>query len=346
MIETLKRLWSHRLFVSVALTETGAVHVLRVRSAYLAFGAVFALSGWLGAVLAGDLAGARFKATLTGNQELSGYIDMIAELRAQRDAEREQVKMIAQELGVLQARLDRFDALGTKLQAEGTIISNADGSKDKGGPVEPERAGNMDMGEVRQQLGLLSQKADFAEMALETSLALSIRKSLGATGTQGMPSMWPVVAENVRLTSPFGWRSDPVHGTRAWHSGLDMAGPMGSPVIAAADGVITMSGWRFRYGNLVEIKHDNGFVTRYGHLQATTVKVGDRVQAGQLVALLGSTGRSTGPHVHFEVIKDGNRLNPYPFVKDTHAEVAQMARSGHGAELVAEWRKSRSTARK
>lgn len=339
MIPKFKQLWNHRLFLSVALTETGAVHSLRLRTAWLVFVGVFALSGWLGMALAGDLAGMRLKAAITGNTEAKYYVDMIAELRAQRDAEREQMRTIAQQLGVLQARLDRFDALGNKLKAEGTIITEAPGATGKGGPEVALPATLPDMEDLKKQLGTVNDRADFAEIALETSLAMAIRSSLGNTGG-GIPYLWPVITETFRPTSPFGWRQDPIHGSRTWHAGMDLADSVGSPIIAAADGVVVFAGWRMGYGNLVEIKHQNGFTSRYGHLYKPLVKESMRVNAGDLIALMGNTGRSTGPHLHFEVRKDGNALNPMPFIKDTKEEIVQMARSGKGRDMLAQWRKS------
>jgi murein DD-endopeptidase MepM/ murein hydrolase activator NlpD len=368
MFTRLHQLLSHRIMMSLVFTETGGVHTLRLRTAWLVFAALFTVSGWLGMMLAGDIARAKFTATITGNTEVKYYLDMISELRGQRDAEREQMKTIAQQLGILQARLDRFDALGNKLKAEGAIVTGTDdgegiddfeeGTEDRPGTVRngtsmngkggPELSGPNDpslpdLQSLQQQVNVLTDKADLAEIALETSLALAIRKSMGPAAGGGIPYLWPMLTATYRLTSPFGWRSDPIHGTRAWHAGMDMADHVGSPVTSAADGIVTYAGWRMGYGTLVEIKHENGFSTRYGHLSKALVKEGDRVNAGDLVALSGNSGRSTGPHLHFEVRKDGNPLNPLAFIKDTRSEVMQQAKAGHGNDLVARWRKSGST---
>lgn len=346
MLPNIRQLLNHRLLLSVAFTDTGGLRSIRIRSAWLVCLGLFAVSGWLGAVLAGDLAGARLKAAITGNDEMKYYINMIAELRAQRDAEREQMRTLAQELGVLQARLDRFDALGNKLKAEGTLLSEAPGADGKGGPEVPLPATLPDMEELKKQVGLATSRADTAEIALETTVAMAIRDSLGETLGGGIPYLWPLITDTFRASSPFGWRQDPVHGGRAWHAGMDLADKVGSPVIAAGDGVVVFTGWRLGYGNLVEIKHEKGFTTRYGHLYKSVVKEGQRVTAGDLVALLGSTGRSTGPHLHFEVRRDDNPLNPVPFIKDTRAEVVQMARTGRGKELLSQWKGSNKTAKR
>lgn len=355
MIPRLRQLLSHRLTLTVALTDTGSLHTIRLRSAWLVFAAVFAVSGWLGMVLAGDLAGARITATLTGNTEVKYYLDMISELRSQRDAEREQMRTIAQQLGVLQARLDRFDALSSKLKAEGTIIDvsgtdleGEEGIPDgRGGPEEmPALQTIPSMEVIRAQVAGLTDKADTAEIALETSLALAIRDSLGTSSGGGIPYLWPVITDTYRLSSSFGWRSDPFRKTRKWHAGMDIADTMGAPVTAAADGIVTFVGWRMGYGNLVEIKHENGFTTRYGHLSKGLAKEGQRVNAGDLVALMGSTGRSTGPHLHFEVRKDDNVLNPLAFIKDTRDEVLRQARAGRGKELLADYKRGNKSASK
>ncbi|PIZ30333.1 MAG: hypothetical protein COY40_04835 [Alphaproteobacteria bacterium CG_4_10_14_0_8_um_filter_53_9] len=351
-MERIKSLLGHRILLSVGLTETSGFQTVRVRSAYLVLVALFAFSGWFVMAMGGGgvgLASARLKASLTGDVETKYYLDMITELRAQRDAEREQVKLIAQELGVLQARLDRFDALGNKLRAEGTLLSEAipeEGVKlerSQGGPlVSRPGEDEMTMVEVKKQLGLTTKRADTAEIALETTLAMAIRRSLGAVMDGGsIPYYWPVMNNVQRNASPFGWRSDPFTKKKKWHSGMDIAAPKGAPIVAAADGTVVFSGWRVGYGNLVEIKHKGGFVTRYGHTSKTISQVGDRVKTGQLIALVGSTGRSTGNHLHFEVIKDGNRLNPYPFVRETKRDVLQEAKNGRGEQLLQLWRTAR-----
>ncbi|HEX2858829.1 MAG TPA: M23 family metallopeptidase [Alphaproteobacteria bacterium] len=342
----LREWFNHTLLVSVAFTETGGVHTLRLRSAWIVCACVFMLSGWLGMVVAGDFAAARLKAHITGNAEMAYYIDVISQLKAERDAQQQQVRLIAQEMGVLQARLDRFDALGAKLKAEGTLLSEAPakgGDTDgdgKGGP-EDLKGPLPSMDDVRKQLGLLTTHADDAEIALETSLAMAIRKAMGPTN-EGLPYLWPLMMPTFRYSSSFGWRVDPFHNTKAWHAGMDLASPIGSPVIAAGDGVVTYAGWRFGYGFLVEIKHAQGFSTRYGHLSKTIAREGQKVKAGDLVALLGNTGRSTGAHLHFEVRRDEVALNPVPFIKDTKDDVLAQAAKGRGTQLLAAWNKTQT----
>lgn len=117
------------------------------------------------------------------------------------------------------------------------------------------------------------------------------------------------------LSSYFGRRNDPFTGKLAWHRGIDFAGKDGSDIIAVAAGVVTWSGDRYGYGNLVEVNHGGSYVTRYAHAKELLVKVGDVVDKGETVALMGSSGRSTGPHVHFEVLRAGNAVDPLRYVK-------------------------------
>ena len=127
-----------------------------------------------------------------------------------------------------------------------------------------------------------------------------------------MPSGKPV--DEGWLSSKYGKRNDPFTGKQDFHKGLDFAGKKGADVLAVGDGVVSWSGKRSGYGNLIEINHGNGYVTRYGHNQRHLVEVGDTVKKGQQVAMMGSTGRSTGPHVHFEVLHNGKRVNPAKYM--------------------------------
>lgn len=131
-------------------------------------------------------------------------------------------------------------------------------------------------------------------------------------GVYAIPSMQPVA--NYRRTSSFGVRSDPFQGSRRMHNGLDMAGPIGTPIYATADGVVGRAQWVGGYGNYVEINHGGGMQTRYGHMSAILVAANQRVTRGQQIGRMGSTGRSTGSHLHYEVRMDGRPVNPVPFM--------------------------------
>ena len=125
--------------------------------------------------------------------------------------------------------------------------------------------------------------------------------------------VWPTPGVYL-ITSPFGYRSDPFYGHTVFHNGTDIAGPTGSPIVAAASGIVVFSGWRGGYGNCVIISHPNGYETLYGHASGNTVSTGDIVNAGDLIQYMGSTGYSTGPHLHFEVITGGQNVDPMSVV--------------------------------
>jgi murein DD-endopeptidase MepM/ murein hydrolase activator NlpD len=116
------------------------------------------------------------------------------------------------------------------------------------------------------------------------------------------------------MSSRFGSRNDPITGRNAWHNGVDFAGKEGADVVTVAAGVVVYAAVRNGYGKMVEINHGGGFSTRYGHHKELIVKVGDIVKKGQVVALMGSSGRSTGPHVHFEVYKNGRVVDPSSYI--------------------------------
>ena len=131
-------------------------------------------------------------------------------------------------------------------------------------------------------------------------------------GIRTMPGGLPLIGG--WISSHFGRRTDPFTGHAAFHAGVDFAGAPGSRVISVGPGVVTYSGYKSGYGNVVEIRHATGYMTRYGHNSRNLVRVGQSVQKGDAVAVIGSTGRSTGTHVHFEVLRDGNVVNPAKYL--------------------------------
>ena len=128
-----------------------------------------------------------------------------------------------------------------------------------------------------------------------------------------IPSAQPV--KGTALTSGYGVRSDPFRGRAAMHAGIDLAGPIGTAIYATADAIVGRSEWANGYGNLIELTHGRGIQTRYGHLTRSIVRAGQRVKRGDLIGYMGSTGRSTGSHLHYEVRIDGKAVNPVPFME-------------------------------
>ncbi len=150
-------------------------------------------------------------------------------------------------------------------------------------------------------------------------------------GAIAVPSAKPV--EAARLTSSYGTRTDPFKKRRARHAGIDLAGPIGTPILATADGVVKRAGWNSGgYGNLIEIDHGNGIITRYAHLSKVQVQRGERVTRGEQIGKMGSTGRSTGSHLHYEVRIDGRSVNPIPFMESTDYLIAM--RDGGDGEMM------------
>jgi len=146
-------------------------------------------------------------------------------------------------------------------------------------------------------------------------------------GVIAIPSDKPVQAA-VSFTSGFGYRSDPFHAGAAMHPGIDLSGAYGTPIYATADGTVLRAGWNSGgYGNLVEVDHGRGITTRYGHMSAVLVSAGQHVTRGQQIGRMGSTGRSTGNHLHYEVRIDGRAVNPIPFMKSTDYVLAMQRRS-------------------
>jgi murein DD-endopeptidase MepM/ murein hydrolase activator NlpD len=159
------------------------------------------------------------------------------------------------------------------------------------------------------------------------SLFMSWKKAdtVAAPGAISVPSSKPV--QTATYTSAYGVRSDPFRGSAAMHAGIDLAAPMGTPIYATADGVVDRAEWSGGYGNLVEIDHGKGLQTRFGHLSRILVHPGERVVRGQEIALMGSTGRSTGSHLHYEVRIDGHAVNPIPFLQSADYVTAMEARA-------------------
>lgn len=178
-------------------------------------------------------------------------------------------------------------------------------------------------------LELLASSADGSLDPRFERLGLSLeRMSALELALEGVPRVVPAAV--TRISSNFGYRRDPFNRRGAMHNGIDFKGPYGSPIYAAADGEVTYAGWKGGYGRTVEITHPNGIMTRYAHLARIGVSVGQGVDAGATLGGLGSSGRSTGPHLHFEVRINGRAVNPRPFL-ETAPDVLKEARAAEPA---------------
>ncbi len=150
------------------------------------------------------------------------------------------------------------------------------------------------------------------------------------TTTVSVPSRMPL--DDARLTSGYGMRTHPVTGGRRAHKGIDLAAPTGTPVYATADGTVERANWFSSYGKFIKIDHGASMETRFAHLSKIFVSAGDRVKKGQLIGHVGSTGRSTGPHLHYEVRIDGKAVNPMPYMVESQAQQAFQLATGKGGQ--------------
>lgn len=246
-------------------------------------------------------------------REISNRDSQIEEERQSSEA---QIEALTSKIAELQARLIRLDALGEKLTAAAKLDQGEfDFSSIPaiGGPSQASPDKLYSAPDVLEAVAQLSQKIDSREQQLGViESLLSNRDFLQDSLVAGAP-----VARS-RISSGFGFRKDPFTGRKAFHAGIDFAAREGTEVSSVANGVVNWSGRHPEYGNLVEIKHGNGLVTRYAHNKTNLVKAGDVVKKGQVISLSGSTGRSTAPHVHFEVYKNGRVVDPSTYVRRTH----------------------------
>lgn len=226
-----------------------------------------------------------------------------------RDGAQREINALAARLGELQAQATRLNALGERLTRVGQL---ADGEFDFDRPVAMGGAGPVeDMPPAELAADLSALEAQYAASGQQLSVleSLLFSRELDRNAT---PSRHPIA--NSYVTSRYGMRSDPIRGGRQYHKGIDFSANTGDPVLAVADGVVSFAGSRAGYGLTVEIDHGNGYVTRYAHNSRLSLRVGDLVRSGQQIAKAGSTGRSTGPHVHFEVWENGVAVNPAKFL--------------------------------
>ncbi|MGI9336769.1 MAG: M23 family metallopeptidase [Gammaproteobacteria bacterium] len=223
------------------------------------------------------------------------------------------IDALALRLGTLQAHISRLDALGSRLVEMAKLDAGefAFGEQPaRGGPRPGEKTRSLSANEFVEALDALERRLDRRMPQLDALETMLMNRKLQA---EIVPAGQPVKAG--WLSSPFGSRADPLTGKRDFHYGIDFAGRRGTPIHAVASGVVTFSGRRAGYGNMVEVNHGNGTVTRYAHNHENLVAEGDTVKKGMRIALLGSTGRVSGPHVHFEVLRAGKQINPFEFVK-------------------------------
>jgi murein DD-endopeptidase MepM/ murein hydrolase activator NlpD len=269
-------------------------------------GTAFALGMQLGQGSSGRLAGGE---SARWTQILTDQKHQIAELKERMN---ERVDAMAMRMGEVNAHVIRLDALGKRLTEMADIDSHEfdfDSAPASGGPEAEGSGVSAQIPDISLKLNDLEQKVALRDSQLNALENVIIDRDLKK---QIHPEGRPV--KSGFISSYFGEREDPFSGEEAYHKGVDFAGAAGASVMSVAAGVVTWAGNRTGYGNLVEINHGDGYVTRYAHNQRTLVTVGQTVKRGDPIALMGSTGRSTGPHVHFEVIRNGRQVDPLTFV--------------------------------
>ena len=219
---------------------------------------------------------------------------------------------LAISLGQMEARSLRLDALGSRLAEMAGLDEDEfdfDSEPPVGGPADPIVISSQLPGLLERFTDLQRQiddRRDKLQMMESIMMDVELMKQIFPEG-RPINKGW--------LSSRYGYRIDPFTGTRSWHAGVDFAGKFGSDVIAVASGVVTYSGHKGNFGKLVEIRHSNGYATRYAHNSENLVNVGDIVERGDVVARMGSSGRSTGSHVHFEVLHEGKTVNPKKYIE-------------------------------
>nr|WP_082125054.1 M23 family metallopeptidase [Aurantiacibacter luteus] len=209
-------------------------------------------------------------------------------------------------------RAARTEAAIRSLGLDPRVVMNANAAA-MGGPFE----------------GLASEADGSIDPRFRRMGASLARMAALENGLDAIPQVMP--ADIRSISSGFGYRSDPFNGSATMHSGLDFRGPIGAPIHAAAEGRVSFVGQRSGYGNVVEISHGQGMVTRYAHMSRFATRIGTRVAAGDVIGAIGNTGRSTGPHLHFEVRINGRAVNPRPFL-ETAPDVLEEARAGFAVQ--------------
>ena len=253
-------------------------------------------------------------------------VGQVAALNSELQEQREHIQTIRQQnedtldalsirIAQMNARVIRLDALGRRLTEMADIDDGEfDFESDPaiGGPEEPmAMIPNLAVPEMVDAMDSLGSQLINREAQLDVLESVIMNQNLkDRVYPQGRPvgAGW--------ISSYFGKRTDPFTGKAANHTGIDFAGKHGAEIIAVADGVVTWSADRYGYGIMVEINHGSGYATRYAHNSENLVSVGDEVKKGQVVGLMGETGRATGPNLHFEVLHNGNRVNPVKFIRD------------------------------
>lgn len=304
-------------FSLMLVPDSGPVHSYRIQKTWLLLSALLLLllsclgawgvySAYQAERLSLALEKSKQTLTLLHTHQKNDYLNM----QSQLDVEHEKVAVYTRSLGELKARMARLDALGKHLVKVSKMNQNSfdfDAVPAMGGPRIPVvHLDSQDLGHRMLSMNTQLTHLDAQLVAIDMLLQGDREEKVAR------PHAWPT--EGGWLSSHFGMRDDPFTGQLAMHKGVDIANHFGAPVLAASRGVVVFSGQMRGYGYLIEIEHGYGYRTRYAHMSSAVVKVGDLVKDDQLIGRVGSVGRSTGPHLHFEVLRFGKTINPQPFL--------------------------------
>ena len=296
----------HLIITDAWMAKSRALHI----SGFSLLGACLALSFVLVLLSAGIYHWVFLKGAREGWPIVGSLVKLVVKDEVdQRDRYlRENVDAMAQKVGEMQAKLIQLEALGERVSGlAGVSPTELKLAPGRGGALVSGRPLTMEelqatLDELNQ---LTEQRTDLMTVVESQLFDQKIRKMM-------VPTQLPVVDGNIG--SSFGWRIDPINGRSALHTGLDFQADPGTPILAAAGGVVVTQEYHAAYGNLVEVDHGNELISRYAHASKVWVKKGDLVKRGQKLAEVGTTGRSTGPHLHFEVLVQGIPQDPQKFL--------------------------------
>ena len=304
-------------FSLMLVPDSGPVQSFRVHQSWLIAAAIFALlltsfgawgiySIYQAKTLAYHLDTSERILRMVHQQQHDAHVEM----QAKMDEEHQKIALYARNLGELKARVLRLDALGEHLVKVSKMDKNSfdfDVKPAMGGP----RVAAIPLESLGLEDRMASMNATLTHLDVQL-VAIDMLLQGEREEKVARPHAWP--SEGGWLSSPYGVREDPFSGGEAFHRGVDIANRFGAPVVSASRGVVVFSGKMEGYGYMIEVEHGYGYRTRYGHMSSSLVKVGDEVKDNQLLGRVGSSGRSTGPHLHFEVLHFGEQVDPAPFL--------------------------------
>lgn len=321
------RFFKHRMYLTIAWSDTSIAKSYSPQISKLALSAlaVFGLTVVYDVYKKQQNIKTGITEKMASNLDVDTFEKQINLLSKENASYDRQIKVYAQELAVLQARLNKFDNIAKKLlddeRFSGEIQQEYQGSVDTTGLYD------KDFSILNFERSMFDTKTEAKVLAKSMD---SILELLGQADKFTLETSfnWPVINKRTFISSKYGWRTDPFTGNKRWHSGVDIAAGWNAPIVAVSEGIVIHSGYRYGYGTSVELQHKNGVTTRYAHMNKATVKKGDIVKKDDLLGLMGSSGRSTGPHLHFEVLIDGKKSDPTPYIKHDRINAKNKAREG------------------